>query len=118
VRRPTKRRRRVFRTDFAQSKSNAISRDGIQVPVLHDPTLRSALVGRYGAAMSDFEVPADLTFNNGPIADPEGFAREAGAASWLYLCGEEFTAMDGGMSYDQVQAAVPKSQNIISDPPR
>ncbi len=26
--------------------------------------------------------------------------------------------MDGGMSYTQVQAAVPESENIISDPPR
>ena len=68
--------------------------------------------------MADFEVPADLTFNRGPIADPDGFARDAEAASWLYLCGEEFASMDGGMSYDQVQAAVPKSENIISDPPR
>jgi len=68
--------------------------------------------------VADFEVPADLTFNRGPIADPDGFARDAEAASWLYLCGEEFAAMDGGMSYSQVQAAVPNSQNIISDPPR
>jgi hypothetical protein len=65
-----------------------------------------------------FEVPADLTFNRGPISDPEAFAREAGAASWLYLCGDEFAAMDGGMSYAQVQAAVPESENIVSDPPR
>ena len=25
--------------------------------------------------------------------DPEGFARDADAASWLFLCGEEFAAM-------------------------
>ena len=68
--------------------------------------------------MVSFEVPADLTFNRGPIADPEAFARDVGAASWLFLCGEEFAAMDGGMSYTQVQAAVPESENIISDPPR
>jgi len=68
--------------------------------------------------MPDFEVPADLTFNRAPIADPAAFARDAGAASWLFLCGEEFAAMDGGMSYAQVQAAVPESENIISDPPR
>jgi hypothetical protein len=67
--------------------------------------------------MTDFEVPADLTFNRGPIADPEGFARDAGAASWLFLCGEEFAAMDGGMSYAQVQDAVDESENIVSDPP-
>jgi protein tyrosine phosphatase (PTP) superfamily phosphohydrolase (DUF442 family) len=66
----------------------------------------------------DFHVPDDLVFNRGAIADPESFARAAGAASWLYLCGEEFAAMDNGMSYEQVQAAVPVSENIIADPPR
>jgi hypothetical protein len=67
--------------------------------------------------MGGFEVPADLIFNRGAIADPEEFARGAAAASWLYLCGDEFAGMDGGMSYAQVQAAVPQSENIISDPP-
>jgi hypothetical protein len=68
--------------------------------------------------MPDFAGPTDLKFNRGPIADPEAFAHEASAASWLYLCGEEFAAMDGGMSYASVQAAVPESMNIVSDPPR
>jgi hypothetical protein len=68
--------------------------------------------------MASFEVPADLTFNRGSIADPDAFARDVGAASWLFLCGEEFAAMDGGMSYSQVQAAVGESEHIISDPPR
>lgn len=68
--------------------------------------------------MVGFEVPEDLTFNRGAVADPAAFVQNVGAASWLYLCGEEFAAMDGGMSYDQVQAAVPESENIISDPPR
>jgi hypothetical protein len=68
--------------------------------------------------MADFESPDDLKFNRGPIADPEAFARDANAASWLYLCGEEFAAMDGGMSYDSVRAAVAESANIVSDPPR
>jgi hypothetical protein len=68
--------------------------------------------------MTDFERPADMTFNRGPIADPEAFAHDAGAASWLFLCGEEFAAMDGGMSYADVQAAVAESANIVSDPPR
>jgi len=68
--------------------------------------------------MAGFAVPAELTFNRGAVADPESFARAAGAASWLYLCGEEFASMDGGMSYAQVQAAVPESENIVSDPPR
>jgi hypothetical protein len=71
----------------------------------------------YRTRMADFEVPADLTFNRGAIADPEAFAHDAGAASWLFLCGEQFAAMDGGMSYSQVQAAVPESENIVSDPP-
>jgi hypothetical protein len=68
--------------------------------------------------VTDFKKPADLTFNREPIAEPEAFARDAGAASWLFLCGEEFAAMDGGMSYADVQAAVAESANIVSDPPR
>lgn len=68
--------------------------------------------------MSDFSAPGDLIYNRERIADPESFAREAGAASWLYLCGEEFAAMEGGMSYVSVQAAVPESANVVSDPPR
>jgi hypothetical protein len=67
--------------------------------------------------MNEFRLPDDLVFNLGPIADPEEFARDAGAASWLYLCGEEFATMEGGMSYGQVQAAVPESENVVSDPP-
>jgi hypothetical protein len=62
--------------------------------------------------------PVDLTHNRGLIADPAAFAKEAGAASWLYLCGEDFAAMEGGMSYSDVQAAVPASVNLIADPPR
>lgn len=68
--------------------------------------------------MTDFGSPTDLVYNRGLISDPEGFAREAGAASWLFLCGEEFAAMDGGMSYESVEAAVPESANVASDPPR
>jgi hypothetical protein len=68
--------------------------------------------------MAEFERPADLIHNRGLIADPEAFAREAEAASWLYLCGEEFSAMEGGMSYASVQEAVGESVNIVSDPPR
>jgi hypothetical protein len=52
------------------------------------------------------------------IADPAAFASDAKAASWLFLCGEEFAAMEGGLSYADVEAAVPESVNIISDPPR
>jgi hypothetical protein len=68
--------------------------------------------------MSTFEVPADLTYNRGLIADPEAFAREAGAESWLFLCGEQFAGMEGGMSYADVQAAVGASENIVCDPPQ
>src|SRR5438034_5368831 len=68
--------------------------------------------------MGHFESPTDLTFNRGLIADPGAFAREANAASWLFLCGEEFAEMEGGMSYASVQAAVPESANVVSDPPR
>jgi hypothetical protein len=67
---------------------------------------------------SEFEVPADLVFNRGAIADPDAFAHDAAAQSWIFLCGEEFAAMDDGMSYDQVRAAVPESENIVLDPPR
>jgi hypothetical protein len=55
--------------------------------------------------------------NRGLIPDPEAFARERGAASWLYLCGEEFASVEGGMSYADVQRSVPDSANVVSDPP-
>jgi len=61
---------------------------------------------------------AELAHNTALIEDPAEFAREHRAASWLYLCGEEFAAMDGGMSYSEVEAAVDRSANIVSDPPR
>lgn len=68
--------------------------------------------------MPEFDTPSGLTFNRVAIADPEAFAHEAEAASWLYLCSEEFASMENGMSYEQVEAAVPQSINIVSDPPR
>jgi hypothetical protein len=68
--------------------------------------------------MADFVSPADLTFNRGPVADPAAFARDASAESWLFLCGEDFAAMEGGMSYADVQKAVGESVNIVSDPPQ
>jgi hypothetical protein len=67
--------------------------------------------------MADFETPTELTNNRGLISDPEAFARERGAASWLFLCGEEFASMEGGMSYADVERAVPVSANVVSDPP-
>ncbi len=65
-----------------------------------------------------FQAPTDLIFNRGKVTDPAELARTTQARSWLYLCGEEFAAMEGGMSYAQVQAAVEHSANVISDPPR
>ncbi|MGH3557872.1 MAG: hypothetical protein ACRDTK_10380 [Mycobacterium sp.] len=68
-----------------------------------------------GATAPDFE---ELIHNRGLISDPTAFAKEASAASWLYMCGEEFAAMEGGMSFADVQAAVPDAVNLIADPPR
>jgi hypothetical protein len=67
--------------------------------------------------VSRFDTPTGLVHNRGLIADPAAFAREHEAASWLFLCGDAFAEMDGGMSYADVQAAVPKSANVVSDPP-
>ena len=67
--------------------------------------------------MTAFQGPTDLTFNRGLIADPTAFARDRKAASWLFLCGNAFASVEGGMSYGDVQAAVATSANIVSDPP-
>lgn len=68
--------------------------------------------------MGAFQSPTDLMHNRGLIADPESFAEEHDAASWLYLCGPEFATVEGGMSYGDVEAAVPASVNLIADPPQ
>lgn len=68
--------------------------------------------------MAGFEPPSDMRFNRGLIADPQAFAQDAGAASWLYMCSEAFAEVEGGMSYAQVQEAVPESVNIVAEPPR
>ena len=68
--------------------------------------------------MSSFKLPSDLKFNRGMIQEPNAYAKESGCASWLFLVGEEFASMPGGMSYEQVQEAMPKSARVISDPPR
>jgi hypothetical protein len=68
--------------------------------------------------VTEFQRPTDLTHNRGLIADPTAFANDAGAASWLYLCGEEFAGMEGGMSFVEVQSAVQISVNLVADPPR
>ena len=67
--------------------------------------------------MAGFETPQGMSFNRGLIADPAAFAQEHSAASWLYMCGEAFAQMDGGMSYEQVEAAVPQATNLVADPP-
>lgn len=67
--------------------------------------------------MDGFATPTELMHNRGLIDDPQAFARERGAVSWLYLCGEEFSSMQGGMSYADVERAVPVSANVVSDPP-
>jgi hypothetical protein len=67
--------------------------------------------------VTGFEPSTDLMHNRGLIPDPEAFARERRAASWLYLCGVEFASMEGGMSYADVERAVPVSANVVSDPP-
>ena len=67
--------------------------------------------------MTGFETPTDLMNNRGLVTDPEAFAREKGAASWLFLCGEEFASMEGGISFADVERSVPVSANVVSDPP-
>jgi hypothetical protein len=68
--------------------------------------------------VAEFESPSDLSFNRERVEDPAALVREVEAASWLYLCGDEFASMEGGLSYDDVQAAAPVSANVVSDPPR
>jgi hypothetical protein len=65
-----------------------------------------------------FETPHDLAFNRGLVEDPQALARDTGAASWLFLCGEAFAATDGGMAFADAEVAVPKAANVVSDPPR
>ncbi|HTN80065.1 MAG TPA: hypothetical protein VMK16_10355 [Acidimicrobiales bacterium] len=67
--------------------------------------------------MSDFPTPEGLVFNRALISDPAAFAKEASAASWLYLCGEDFASMEGGMSFADVEAAVDTPVQIVADPP-
>jgi hypothetical protein len=68
--------------------------------------------------MADFKLPADLMFNTAKIEDPLAYPKERGAKSWLYIVGDEFASMPGGMTYAQVQQAVEHSARVISDPPR
>lgn len=68
--------------------------------------------------MADFTLPGDLAYNRGLIDDPRAFARAGGYRSWLFLVGDEFAALPEGISYAQVQAAVPAAARVVSDPPR
>ena len=68
--------------------------------------------------MTEFHLPNDLLYNRGAIQDPSAYAKEVGSSSWLFLVGDEFASMPQGMSYAQVQDAVPSSARVVSDPPR
>ena len=68
--------------------------------------------------MEHFKLPDDLKFNNGFIKNPTDYLKDRGCVSWLYLVGEEFSKMENGMSYEEVQEATPYSANVISDPPQ
>jgi len=67
--------------------------------------------------MEKFKLPEDLKYNNGFIKNPTAYLKDRGCMSWLYLVGEEFSKMENGMSYEEVQEATPYSVNVISDPP-
>jgi hypothetical protein len=68
--------------------------------------------------MKNFELPEDLKFNDGFIKNPGTYLKDSGCISWLFLVGEEFSKMENGMSYQQVQEATPYCVNVISDPPQ
>ncbi len=68
--------------------------------------------------MAEFQLPKDLSFNRGMIEDPSAYAKAHDGAAWLFLVGDEFASMPGGMSYAQVQEAVSHFARVISDPPR
>ncbi len=68
--------------------------------------------------MNNFKLLDGLRYNRGLIKNPVTYLKDVECNSWLYLVGEEFEKMDGGMSYAQVQASTPNSINVISDPPR
>ena len=67
--------------------------------------------------MADLPELDELRHNRGLVKDPTSYAEAAGAASWLFLCGDAFAAMEGGIAYDDVRAAVSASDNVVSDPP-
>lgn len=55
--------------------------------------------GQERTKMDEFTLPASLKYNRAKIQDPTAYAKESGSASWLFLVGEEFATMPGGMSY-------------------
>jgi hypothetical protein len=67
--------------------------------------------------MADLSELDNFRHNRGLIEDPSAFAADFGAASWLFLCGEDFATIDGGMSFADVQAAVDTAAVVVSDPP-
>ena len=70
------------------------------------------------SAISDFQLPADLRFNRAIVQDPMAYAKESGSVSCLFLVGDEFAPMPGGISYAQIQQAVPHAARAVSNPPR
>ena len=67
--------------------------------------------------MKKFELLKDLKFNNGFVKNPAAYLKDKECISWLCLTGEEFSKMENGMSYQQVQEATSHSANVVSDPP-
>ncbi|MVQ29302.1 hypothetical protein [Ramlibacter pinisoli] len=63
-------------------------------------------------------MPDDLKFNRSRIEDPLAYAKDRAVRSWLFIVGDEFASMEGGMSYAQVQQAVEHTARVVSDPPR
>ena len=67
--------------------------------------------------MADLSELDNLRHNRGLVEDPAAFAADFDAASWLFLCGDAFASMEGGMSFADVQAAVGSAAVVVSDPP-
>src|SRR3954453_19200769 len=68
--------------------------------------------------MVAFQTPSELSYNRGLIASPKEFAREHGAAAWLFMCGDEFATMEGGMSYASAEAVGAEGVQLPAAPPR
>ncbi len=57
--------------------------------------------------MPTFQLPNDLIFNRGTVQDPSAYAKERGAASWLFLVGDEFAAECKDWVRDSLEALGP-----------